>query len=95
MIHGQASLVSVPGSHGQISTTNGLCFTIVPSQGNRIDLGPCNGNNFDEWTASGISGGTQHKNLHTGLCLNDHYQVGQLTATSCNRGTDEAFSASG
>ena len=95
MKHGQASLVNVPNSSGQISTTNGLCFKIDTSASNRIDLGSCNGGAYGEFTASSISGGTQYKNPQTGLCLNDHYQVGQLNATTCNGGTDEAFSANG
>jgi len=95
MKHGQASLVNVPSSSGQISTTNGLCFTIDTGASNRIHLEVCSGAADAEWTASSISGGTQYKNPHTGLCLNDHYQVGQLNATTCNKGTDQAFSAAG
>jgi hypothetical protein len=63
------------------------CMTRDASAGNRIDLKACQGLASQEWTAhyvSGEYGGYWFQNPASGLCLNDHWQVGQLDAASCS-----------
>jgi hypothetical protein len=73
------------GTHQISSATYGTCMAIQTGT-NRIILEDCTGAPNEEWTAHNVDDLIAFSNTSTGttLCLNNHWQVNQLDATTCN-----------
>ena len=71
------------GTHQISSVTYTTCMAIQ-SGTNRIILEGCTGASNEEWTAHNVDDLIAFSNPASGLCLNDHWQVYQLDAATCN-----------
>jgi hypothetical protein len=78
----------------QISSTTGIgCMYFIGPSDPQIEIAGCDATTHDEWRIAYSSGGEieLQNEAYPGDCLNDHYQVGELNAAPCNKGTDEMW----